>query len=207
MAAVTVANGSFEDIAVGSGGFDNYASGSTIGGWTVGGGGVDLIGTFWNAQDGNQSLDLNRTEPGSISQTLMGLTVGQLYEVTFFLSGNRERADGSPAEPQLRTLDLTVGGTTQGFTFDTEASSPVSAQPDSMNWERNTFRFVASSPSEMLTFTSATQTTSGSSPAGPALDNVSISAVPLPLGLGLLLSALGGLVAWRRLGAPRSLPG
>lgn len=207
MAAVTVANGSFEDIAVGSGGFDNYASGSTIGGWTVGGGGVDLIGTFWNAQDGNQSLDLNRTEPGSISQTLTGLTAGQLYEVSFFLSGNRERADGSLAEPQIRTLDLTVGGTTQEFTFDTEASNPVSAQPDSMNWERNTFRFVASGASELLTFASTTQTGTGSSPAGPALDNVSISVVPLPAGLGLLVGALGGLVVWRRLGARRSLAG
>ena len=61
-------------------------------GWTVGGNGIDYVGSLWDAADGDgHSIDLNSWGPGSVSQTV-DTVAGQTYNVTFAMSGNP--ADG-----------------------------------------------------------------------------------------------------------------
>ena len=67
--AATLVNGSFED-GVDPGVFTTLGEGSgNITGWSIYGGGVagtiDYIGSYWNASDGNRSIDLNGNGPGA----------------------------------------------------------------------------------------------------------------------------------------------
>src|SRR5688572_18224503 len=81
--AVTITNGGFES-GTNPGAFTTVAAGGTnITGWTVGGNGVDYIGTYWTASEGGRSIDLSALNAGSVSQVLNGLTIGQEYTVTF----------------------------------------------------------------------------------------------------------------------------
>ncbi len=184
--AATIVNGSFEDPAPTIGAFASVNAGSNlITGWTIGGGGVDLIRTYWENQDGAYSLDLNQTSAGSISQDITGLVVGQAYRLDFWLASNTAGA------PNVKMLDVSVGSKNESFSFDRTGSSLTN-----MNWAESSLLFTASGTSETLTFASAI-----SGAYGPALDNVSISAVaavPLPAGGALLLGGLLGFGALRR---------
>jgi choice-of-anchor C domain-containing protein len=177
--AVTITNGSFESGLGSIGAFTALAAGdnTSIIGWTVGGAGVDYIGTYWTASDGGRSLDLSATNAGSISQDLVGLSVGQEYTVTFDLSGNPAGA------PTTKSLAVTVGGAPGVFPFDTTGNSL-----SSMGWTTSTFVFIATATTQTLTFLSLNGTS-----FGPALDNVSIAATPIPGALLLFGSALGGM--------------
>jgi choice-of-anchor C domain-containing protein len=162
--AAGLSNGSFENgtYVDGGFGFQTLAAGSTtITGWTVGGAGVDWISTYWTAQDGNMSLDLNALLPGSISQTF-ATSPNNTYVVQFYLAGNPA---GGPATKGLTVI--ATGATSQSFTFDTTGKSLTA-----MGWVLSTYTFVATSSSTTLTFTADTSNTS---PYGPALDNVTVT--------------------------------
>lgn len=166
MAAVSLTNGGFED-----GNFANpynevYAGdATTINGWKVESGSVDLITSYWAASEGDQSIDLNGLEAGAISQTLTTVA-GHAYTVSFDLAGN---PDGGPA---VKTLTIAAtGGVTTPYSFDTTGHSTVSKE--SMGWEQRTYGFTATGTSTTLTFTSTT--TEGAQWFGPALDNVTIA--------------------------------
>jgi choice-of-anchor C domain-containing protein len=93
-------NGSFELASVNPGaGFATLAAGSTqITGWEVFGSTIDYIGTFWEAADGNRSVDLNgNAGPAGIRQTFDTL-VGATYRVEFAMAGN---PDGLPDMKQV----------------------------------------------------------------------------------------------------------
>lgn len=184
--AATVVNGSFESPDI-PGQFSTFSAGSTgITGWTVGSGSVDLVNTLWIAQDGTQAVDLDGSAVGSIYQDIAGLIVGAAYRVSFYMSGN------NAGNPTIKTMDVTAGGTTTGYSFDDTGGGAATGV-----WEFNTFDFVAGLTTERLTFAS---TTNGNF-FGPALDNVSISQlapVPLPAGGLLLIGGLAGLGALRR---------
>ena len=181
--AVTIVNGSFEDTEV-SDPFDTYGTGSTgISGWTVGSGSVDVVSTLWTAQDGSQAVDLDGSSVGSIFQVVTGLVVGQAYKIGFYMSGN---PDGAPT---IKTMDVSIGGALDSYSFDDSTGGAELGI-----WEFNSLSFVAGANSETLTFAS---TTAGSF-YGPALDDVTISAVPLPAGSLLLLGGLLGFGALRR---------
>ena len=80
--AAPFTNGSFE-IGPATGTFTTLGTGNTsITGWTVGGSGVDYIGSFWQAQDGSRSLDLSALGAGSVSQTFDTI-LNQVYLVNF----------------------------------------------------------------------------------------------------------------------------
>jgi choice-of-anchor C domain-containing protein len=157
-------NGSFETgtYTDNGAGFDTLPAASTaITGWTVGGSGIDWIGTLWTAADGTRSLDLNATAAGSISQSF-ATTIGNTYVVTFALSGN--------PQGDLGVKSLTVsatGGPTTAYTFNT---STAGNSVTNMKWASQSYTFVATSASTVLTFTS---TTAGA--YGPALDNVVVA--------------------------------
>ena len=176
--AVTIINGSFEDgHNAPSGNYVTLGSGSTdITGWTVGGAGIDWINQYWTASDGNLSLDLSGNGPGSIEQLLTGLTIGQTYAVSFDMAGNN---DGGSTVKQL-----TADPGSWVFYFDVTGTDNTN-----MNWTTKTFNFTANSTSVNLKFMS-----DETNPFGPALDNVRISAVPLPAALPLFGGAIGALV-------------
>jgi choice-of-anchor C domain-containing protein len=166
-----VNDGSFEQQSAG-GDFTDYTAGQTFGGWTVDSGSVDLIGTYWTSQQGAQSVDMNGLSAGTISQTVNGLNVGQNYQLSFYMAGNTA---GGPA---VKTMTASVnGGGPQAFSFDDAAQSTTN-----MGWTQETYDFTAASTSTVLTFAStvsaACEPASSASACGPALDNVSIQAVP-----------------------------
>jgi choice-of-anchor C domain-containing protein len=177
-----VANGSFEDPGTFNGGFTTIGTGGTIGAWTVDQGSVDLIKTYWQAGAGSYSLDMSGNEAGVISQTVGGLTAGGLYAVSFLFSGNPDAGGGA------RTMEALIDGLSIGtVVFDTNA---VGNTASAMGWTQATFTFTAPGTSVLLAFSSVAN---GSGPWGPALDAVSLSAVPVPAAASLLLLALGGL--------------
>jgi chitinase len=114
------ANPSFETPVVPGGGVATYSAGQSFGGWIVGSGSVDAVGTaLWNAAYGTQSLDLNGGAPGSIYQDL-SVVPGQSYTVSFMLAGNP--GCGGPAR---KSVELSWGGSVVNvYDFDTTGHSP-----------------------------------------------------------------------------------
>ena len=178
--AATIINGGFEaPDAVNQ--FDTL-TGTQLTGWTIGGS-IDLIGSYWESAEGDQSIDLNGNGQGSISQMINALVVNATYAITFAIAGN------SDSLPTIKTMTVDVGGVPSTYTFDTTGTDV----PSPMNWVYRTFTFTATNTSMLLTFASQD---AGS--WGMALDDVSIAAVPVPAGGLLLLGALGGLAGLRR---------
>ena len=158
VSAAPLNNGSFE-LGTDPGSFTQLADGSTvITNWTIGGNGVDYIGTYWTASDGSRSIDLSATDTGSVSQTFTTI-VGVPYKVTFDMAGNP--AGGN----QIKNMTVSAGGAPTAYTFDITGHNLVS-----MGWTSKTFNFVATSTSTTLTFTSLE-----ANAFGPALDNVVIT--------------------------------
>jgi len=176
-----VVDGSFES-GVNPGVFRTLGVGSPdIAAWTISSGTIDYIGSYWQASDGVRSVDLNGNNVGVISQTLIGLTVGASYRVTFDLSGN---PDGAPA---TKFVGVSVDA------FSTSFSYPGGNTRTAMIWAPQSFLFTATASSAVLSFAGDT-----SAPGffGPALDNVSVtSAVPELSTWAMMLIGFGGLGA------------
>jgi choice-of-anchor C domain-containing protein len=185
-----VTNGSFEG-GVPSTFVTLAAVDSSIPGWTVTGGTIDWINTYWVPSDGSFSLDMEGLSRGTIETSAPLTTViGQTYRLSFDMAGNPDGNHGFPDfVPIVKELDVTVGGVgAPPFFFDTTGHSL-----GSMGWVTQTFYFTATSTSTSLSF-AAGPDASDTPFFGAALDNVSVEAVPEPGTLMLLgagLSALG----------------
>jgi choice-of-anchor C domain-containing protein len=182
-----VLNGSFEDSSIDPGSFTTLSAGSTaITGWTISSGSVDYIGTYWTAQNGSRSLDLDGGAPGGIQASqAIATTVGQQYLVSFWLAAN---PDGGP---NPKTVDVSFGSSgPESFAF-----TPTGTTKDNMGWQLFSFTYTATDALSDLSFLS---TTDGA--YGPALDNVSVDAVPeASTWAMLLLGFLGvGFLAYRK---------
>ena len=155
------ANGSFETPAVPAGSYRTYASGQSLGAWTVTTGTVDLIGPgYWAAANADQSVDLSGGSMGAVSQTF-ATTPGTTYTVSYALAGN---TDGGPA---VKTGTVLVDGRdVQDFSFDITGKTHTD-----MGYANEQFTFLATTPSATLTFASTT-----ASGYGPVLDNVQVQA-------------------------------
>lgn len=182
--AATVINGSFE-LGTDPGVFTPLGAGSNaITGWTIGGFGVDYIGTYWEASDGVRSVDLSNLNEGSVSQTLETI-VGNSYTVTFDLSGN---PDGG-LDNKISVISIS-GSLPQ---IETYSVGPANSR-DNMLWQTYSYTFTAFATASTLTFASAEET-----PFGPALDNVSIidngggigAGVPEPTSWAMLIAGFG----------------
>ncbi len=175
--AAAFTNGSFESASVNPGaGFLSLTAGNTsVTGWTVGGGGIDYIGTYWQAAEGVRSIDLSLGSNGSIAQTFDTLS-GVLYNVRFFLSGN---PDGPPV---IKLADVQASGNAlASYTFDRTGNS----RPN-MLWRPYTYQFTATGTSTTLTFTGGSGTAFGA-----ALDDVSVAAVPEPATWAMMILGFG----------------
>jgi choice-of-anchor C domain-containing protein len=188
--AATIVNGGFESSTLTpaeaaqmtSQGFATLSAGNTdLTGWSIGGAGIDYIGSYWTPAGGTHSIDLNALSAGSIFQTV-ATVVGQTYQVSFDLAGN---PDGAPIV-KLAIADAT-GLPGAAYLFDTTGKTKTN-----MGWTAFTYDFTADSTATTLTFSNSNQ--SGfTTPYGAALDNISISSVPEPTSWALMLVGFGGL--------------
>jgi len=172
--ASDVGNGSFEDGDFPQGvAFQMLSSGlpdaTSITGWTVTTGTVDWIESYWTAQDGTKSLDLNGLGPGAISQTLTTV-VNSTWVIQFYMAGNPDCGDG------VKTLTVSAtGAAPQTYTF---TNTGATSRGD-MGWTLETYTFVATGTSTDLTFAADPGNPSF---CGPALDDVSATVtVPVEL--------------------------
>ncbi|MCG3039251.1 choice-of-anchor C family protein [Streptomyces fenghuangensis] len=152
--------GSFEYPAVGANTFRTIGSGQPVGPWRVTSGAVDLIGAgFWQAAEGDQSVDLNATTAGTVAQTFT-TTPGRTYTVTYSLAGNPE---GNPSLPRTGRA-LVDGQNFQDFSFDVTGRTRAD-----MGYVTRQFTFVANNDTTTLAFAS---TVGGA--YGPVIDDVRV---------------------------------
>ena len=172
--------------------------------WTVGGAGVDLVGTYWTAEDGSQSLDLNQdighptstlTPPGSVSQDL-ATDPGTVYLVEFWIAGNPDTSAPDDTGPPIKTMDVFFGATMHSYSFDVTGHTLAE-----LGWTHKQFLATATGSVTTLSFVS---TSSGY--AGMILDNVSVSAsaVPEPSTLAIMLMGVLTLLVLKRAGLVQS---
>jgi choice-of-anchor C domain-containing protein len=180
-----IQNGSFESGANPGSTFSTLAAGSTaIDYWTITSGSIDYISGYWQAADGSRSLDMSGNGAGSISQDFT-IVKDQMYKVTFYMSGNPDGGDIT------KTLSVSATGVkgigSQSFDYVTGSNSLTD-----MMWQEKTWYFTAAI-SGLTTLTFSSQEFNA---WGPALDDVTVSLVPVPA--TILLGFLGlGIGGWK----------
>ncbi|MFE0426253.1 choice-of-anchor C family protein [Streptomyces sp. NPDC058953] len=154
-------NGSFEYPLAPANSFSTHAAGSFLGPWRVGAGGIDLIDNgFWQAAEGDQSIDLNAGAPGTVAQTFTTVP-GRSYTVSYSLAGN---VDGA-STPAVKTGRVLIDGQNfQDFSFDVTGKT----RPN-MGYVNRQFDFTAGAAATTLTFVSGTP-----GAHGPVIDNVQV---------------------------------
>jgi choice-of-anchor C domain-containing protein len=188
-----VINGSFE-LGVDPGGFTtlNAIDSGSISGWAVTSGSIDYIGSYWQASQGSRSIDLNGITQGTIAQQTLATVAGQQYLISFDLAGNPDQG------PTVKTIGVSIGSSgLQIFTFDTTGKSH-----GNMGWITESFLYTASGTST-ITFQSLTVGPTGNetfAAYGPALDNVSVTAIPEASTWAMMIVGFAGagFLAYRR---------
>jgi len=175
---------------------------TTIPNWTVGygandaatnSGSVDWIQHIdgWIAP-GGYSVDLDGITPGSISQTVNGLTKGAEYTFSFDLSGN-PYANGGGA---IKSLNVTATDTSlaaAGVAFTSTVS--LGANYGAMVYVPESITFTAEGTSSLISFVS---TDPADYSGGVVIADVSlIDPAPEPGFYGLLAVGLGGFAFFR----------
>ena len=171
--ATLIANGSFEAMVIPHGYQVMHVGSTLIEPWEISRENVDLVGSYWQAADGTQSLDLNGSGGiGAVAQTFSTI-VGQLYRVTFAMAAN-------PDGCSIYTMAVAAAGSQAEFSAD------VCGTVTSMGWEDKSWDFIATAETTTLEFLSL----SGSGESGPALDDVAVTPVPEPSVASLIMMGL-----------------
>jgi choice-of-anchor C domain-containing protein len=177
-------NGSFEDNSCGAapGTFATIAPGnSCINGWSAGPDTVDLVREgYWDAHDGQYSVDLAGNAPGSISQTF-DTVVNALYTVNYWLSANPEGGIEHFKDGLVKAVINNSNVYLATFTGYSDSTVDMKYRPQS-------FQFTATGTSTTLTFASA----SDEGAFGPVIDAVQVIApVPEPATWATMLFGFG----------------
>ncbi len=112
------------------------------------------------------------------------------------MSGNPELGGGT------RSLEVSATGSASSGPLSVIVAAAVGSHPYTLDWTLFYYDFTATTTTAALTFTSLTN-----SAVGPVLDDVSISAVPIPAALPLFRLGLAafGIFARRRRKAAAAL--
>jgi hypothetical protein len=200
--AATVVNGSFEDPTraigevnnnafvdlAGSSGSSSWDVWSELNGWASTGAGIEIqtdntIGSV-DAQDGEHYVELaSHGAADSTSAMKQGITFSAgTYLLSFYYSPRT----GTLGENGIKYgVEGVFAGVVSGPTDDLKRGE----------WTEVTQEFTVGDGTNSLFFSAIA---GGNSTLGGLIDNVSISAVPLPASSLLLLAGLGGLGAMRR---------
>jgi choice-of-anchor C domain-containing protein len=168
-------NGSFETTPTPTTSFITVLAGdsTTIPGWTVvtpaiyggEGGSVDLkSNNYWNAEDGNYSIDLAGSTgvPGGLYQDVT-TTPGVQYLLSYWSAVNGDETPGN-----THTLDVTINGVVVAQVQQAGVGRPL-------DWVQHTVTVTATSTTTQVEFDDVPP---GDTNQRPALDNVSLTAVP-----------------------------
>lgn len=175
LAAGGFTNGNFEtgSYTDGGNGFETLSAGSATAsamtGWTVTGGSVDWISSYWQEPAGvTKSIDMNGTatagqpNPAGVLSQQFATDVNATYVVQFQLAGNPE------CGPSTKKVSVSAtGATALSYTSGTSGTTT-----GNMGWTPNGYSFVATSDSTTLTFTADPGNTSD---CGAALADVSVT--------------------------------
>jgi choice-of-anchor C domain-containing protein len=158
-----IANGSFEN-PPGINPYQVFDSSNPMPGWTIENGTVEIVGPYWQATEGSQSLDLNGIfeEIGTIYQDVPTVP-GQTYKVRFAYAGN---PDG--AVPAIKSANVYWNGQLlAGLTFDITGHTHTN-----MGWTYAEYVVNATSTATRLRFQSTSSTF-----CGLTLDDISVTPV------------------------------
>lgn len=193
--ASLIQNGGFETISgtVTPGWYLTLPAGApSLTGWTIGGGGIDVVHTgYWNAAGGSYSIDLNgsagETAEGGILWQSFKTVAGQNYSITLNYAASPGYAS------QAATLSVISAGDAKELAL-LKLDANTSRYPEiKMTWIEATFAFTAETDWTTLELKSLTTGNSGL-----AFDNIRV--VPIPGAAWLLGAGLIGVVAVRRAG-------
>ncbi len=144
-----------------SGPFTTYHAGQTVGSWKVDTGEIDInVDYFATPNEGSNSVDLNGTKAGGISQ-VMETVPGKVYTVKFLISGNWESSATN------RAVNLKAGILNKSLAV----KMPTGWSRSNMKWKTLSYPFIATSTSTQISFKSLN---SGS--GGVVIADVSVSA-------------------------------
>ena len=188
-----VLNPSFE---VYNAGYDYMAEDPYVANWHVGYLAELVVCNKWSPHSGLQSLAMNASDVGWISQNL-ATVAGGTYNLSFYMSGSF--LDNRANDP-TRAVEVFWGGASLGPVV---FAKPSDWALDNMGWTLESggalSNLIASGSSTELKFVSLDL--SGSWEGAAVLDDLSVTGgapVPEPGTLGLLLLGLPGLVWFRR---------
>lgn len=163
-----VVGGSFEEPAI-TAPYQVFSShGASPLGWTIESGTVDIVGDYWEARKGKQSLDLSgaHNAPGTIFQDVR-TEKGAWYLLRFAASGNPEPADQGTIKKLRVYFD---GELLDELQFDVSGDDF-----EHVNWHYGKYKVKASGDISRIRFQSLTE-----SMCGPILDDVSLTSISPP---------------------------
>jgi len=160
-----IINGGFSVPVAPSGTYEAYAAGNTaIKGWTIGNGGVFIVGAqHWQQPPRyTQSIDLAGSAPGTLAQSVP-TQAGARYLLGWWATGSNPGYGGTKRAMHV----LWDGKLVDSLTFSTKGHTETS-----MGWVHETLVLTATSSSSSLVFADASPT---SSAYGAALGGVTLN--------------------------------